>query len=151
MVALFEVLRLAMSPSSAAGCDGAGLFEESDEERFYGWETRGYNANVHFDDLPDVCCHSQLVEVWATRKICDEVEKDIQNLEPWPVKSSTSKKWYCIGVLQMAVAAAKKPRLRIQTRPVFVRVVSCNFHTSGMGRIANRRSVAMLMAVLVSA
>lgn len=49
----------------------------------------------------------------------------------------------------MAVAAAKKPRLRIPTRPTFVRVVSCNFHTSGIGSIANSRSVAMLTAVLV--
>ena len=50
----------------------------------------------------------------------------------------------------MAVAAAKKPRLRIQIKPIFVRVVSCNFHTSGMGRIAKSKSVAMLTAVLVS-
>lgn len=50
----------------------------------------------------------------------------------------------------MAVAAAKKPRLRIQTRPTFVRVVSCNFHTSGMGRMAKSRSVAMFTAILIS-
>lgn len=51
----------------------------------------------------------------------------------------------------MAVAAAKKPKLRIQTRPTFVRVVSCNFQTSGMGKIAKSRSVAMLIAIQVSA
>lgn len=49
----------------------------------------------------------------------------------------------------MAVAAAKKPRLRMQTSPTFVRVVSCNFHTSGKGKMAKNRSVAMLMAVLL--
>ena len=50
----------------------------------------------------------------------------------------------------MAVAAAKKPRLRMQTRPTLVRVVSCSFHTNGMGKMAKSRSVAMLMAVLIS-
>lgn len=59
-VALFKISRSAMRASSAAGCDGARFFEERDEERFYGWEAGGYNADVHFDNLPDVCCCSSL-------------------------------------------------------------------------------------------
>jgi hypothetical protein len=54
-VALFKISRPAMRTSSAAGCEGAGFFEERDEKRFYGWEAGGYNADVHFHDLPDVC------------------------------------------------------------------------------------------------
>ena len=59
-VALFKISRPAMRTPSAAGCDGAGFFEERDEERFYGWEAGGYNADVHFDDLPDVYHQSWL-------------------------------------------------------------------------------------------
>ena len=98
-VALFEIPRPAMRTCSAAGCMGAGFLEERDKERFYGWQASGYDADVHFDNLPDVCCRSQLAGSWLLRKICDEAKRDIQYHEPWPVKSCTSKKWYCIGVL----------------------------------------------------
>lgn len=59
-VTLFKISRPAMRTSSAAGCDCAGFFEERDEERFHGWEARGYDADVHFDNLPDVCYKSLL-------------------------------------------------------------------------------------------
>jgi hypothetical protein len=59
-IALLEIPRPAMSTSSAAGCDGASFFEERDEEGFYSREAGGYNADVHFDDLPDVCFCSML-------------------------------------------------------------------------------------------
>jgi hypothetical protein len=53
---VFEVSRAVLRATSPARRDGAGCVEEGDEERFDGWETRGYDADVHFDDLPDVCC-----------------------------------------------------------------------------------------------
>jgi hypothetical protein len=53
--ALLEIPGPVVGTSSTTGCKGAGFFEESDEERFDGWEARGYDADVHFDDLPDVC------------------------------------------------------------------------------------------------
>lgn len=99
-VALFKISRPAMRTSGAAGCNGAGFFEECDEERFDGWEARGYDADVHLDDLPDVCCNSMLAFMCCKiRYLWNGVEHDIQYHEPWPVKSFTSKKWYCIGVL----------------------------------------------------
>lgn len=36
-------------------------------------------------------------------------------------------------------------------KPILVRILSCNFHTNGIGKIANSKSVAMLIAILVSA
>jgi hypothetical protein len=54
-LALLEIPGPVVRTSSAAGCNGACFFEEGDEERFNGWEARGYDADVHFDDLPDVC------------------------------------------------------------------------------------------------
>jgi hypothetical protein len=54
-VALLKVPGPVVRTSSAAGCKGAGFFEESDEQRLYGREARGYDADVHLDDLPDVC------------------------------------------------------------------------------------------------
>ena len=57
-VALFEISRpIVRASPGTADCEGAGFFEESDEERFDGWEAGGYDADVHFDDLPDVCCY----------------------------------------------------------------------------------------------
>lgn len=99
-VALFKISRPAMRTSSAAGCEGAGFFEERDEKRFYGWEAGGYNADVHFDDLPDVCYQSSLAITGCEfRCLWDVLKGNIQYHEPSPVKSCTSKKWYCIGVL----------------------------------------------------
>lgn len=99
-VMLFKVPRPIARASSAAGCKGAGFFKESDEERFYGWEARGYDADVHFDDLPDVYQVSFLVIAdCKISQIWGEVENGLQYHEPSPVKSCTSKKWYCIGVL----------------------------------------------------
>lgn len=99
-VALFKVSRPIVRASGATDCERAGFFKESDEERLYGWEAGGYDADVHFDDLPYVCYYSLLAIVGCEiRKLWDDVEKDVQYHEPWPVKSSISKKWYCIGVL----------------------------------------------------
>jgi hypothetical protein len=53
---MFEVPRTVLCASSSTRRDGPGCVEEGDEERFDGWETRGDDADVHFDDLPDVCC-----------------------------------------------------------------------------------------------
>ena len=53
-LALLKITRTVLCSSSAAGCESAGFFEEADEEWFYGWETGGYDADVHLDDLPDV-------------------------------------------------------------------------------------------------
>ena len=51
---LFKIPRTVLRASSTAHSDGAGFFEEGDEERLDGWEARGYDSDVHFDDLPDV-------------------------------------------------------------------------------------------------
>lgn len=53
-VVLLKISRSIVRTSSTRGCKGASFFEEGDEKRFYGWEARGYDADVHFDDLPDV-------------------------------------------------------------------------------------------------
>lgn len=53
-VALFKVPGSFVRTCSAAGCKRASFFEESDEERFNGWKACSYDADVHFDDLPDV-------------------------------------------------------------------------------------------------
>jgi hypothetical protein len=54
------------------------------------------------------------------------------------------KKLYCIGVLYIATAEAKKPRLRMTARPMRVCRFTRKRHTIGIGISAKRRSVAML-------
>lgn len=44
----------------------------------------------------------------------------------------------------MATAEAKRPKLKMTARPMRVWIVTCSFHTIGMGMRANSRSVAML-------
>jgi hypothetical protein len=55
---------------------------------------------------------------------------------------------FCFSDLMIAATPAKRPRARIQTRGIFVRPLSCSSHTSGMGKRARRKSVAMVTAKL---